>query len=86
MEENYEVEETIQKKDLAMVIESDHEEEDDDESENMLKLISLVHERHPLWDHRIPMSTRNESIKRTLWNDIHVELKGLFKRLFNIKE
>ena len=49
---------------------------DDDDAEDYSKLIIAVRERHPLWDHRIPMSNRYESIKQKLWDEIYVELNG----------
>lgn len=52
------------------------EPDDDDDSEAMAKLINSIHERHPLWDHRLPLSARLEPIKKLLWNEIYVELNG----------
>lgn len=49
---------------------------DDDDAEDYSKLIIAVRGRHPLWDHRIPMSNRYESIKQKLWDEIYVELNG----------
>jgi len=49
---------------------------DDEDSEDYTKLIIAVRERHPLWDHRIPMSNRYEPIKQKLWDEIYVELNG----------
>ncbi|CAI6363325.1 unnamed protein product [Macrosiphum euphorbiae] len=51
---------------------------DDDDAEDYSKLIIAVRERHPLWDHRIPMSNRYESIKQKLWDEIYVELNGAY--------
>lgn len=47
--------------------------DDDDDDELYTKLINAVHERHPLWDYRLP-SNRNQSIKDKLWNEIYNEL------------
>lgn len=42
----------------------------------MSKLIKNVRERQPIWDHRIPVFARFQSVKRALWTDIYAELKG----------
>lgn len=53
------------------------EPDDDDDSEAMSKLINVIRERHPLWDHRLPLSARFEPIKKSLWNEIYVEFNGM---------
>lgn len=53
------------------------EPDDDDDSEVMSKLINVIRERHPLWDHRLLLSARFEPLKKSLWNEIYVEFNGM---------
>jgi len=41
-----------------------------------LCLINAIKARRPLYDHRIPLSERCESIKNKLWNEVYDELQG----------
>lgn len=52
-------------------------EHDDDDLEILSTLISAIRQRHPLWEHRLPLSDRFEPIKKLLWNEIYVELNGI---------
>jgi len=41
-----------------------------------LCLIKAIKIRRPLYDHRIPLSERCESIKNKLWKEVYDELQG----------
>lgn len=60
---------------------------DDDVRDNKVKdrvndfnltsgLISAIKVRPPLFDHRMILSERSESIKNELWNEVYSELQG----------
>ncbi|XP_015375613.1 PREDICTED: uncharacterized protein LOC107170104 [Diuraphis noxia] len=60
---------------------------DDDVGDNKVKdrvkdfnltsgLISAIKDRPPLFDHKMMMSERSESIKNKLWNEVYAELQG----------
>lgn len=62
---------------------------DDDSDQKLLKnqetekefnstscLISAIKVRPQLFDHRMSLSKRSESIKNKLWNEVYVDLQG----------
>jgi len=65
----------ISKKKIIEQKEPEHD--DDDDVEILSTLINAIRQRHPLWDHRLPLSARFEPIKKSLWNEIYVELNGI---------
>lgn len=44
--------------------------------EDMAKLIDIMENCTPLWNHKISLSERSEAIKTNMWNRIHVEFNG----------
>ena len=63
---------------LEEVIEQKEPEHDDDDDVEILStLINAIRQRHPLWDHRLPLSAGFEPKKKSLWNEIYVELNGM---------
>lgn len=47
-------------------------------------LIELVKARPPLWNNKLKMMDRNESVKNMLWNEVFWQMNGMSQCILNL--